>query len=314
MKKTLTIVTLAIAGIMISGLIFSAGFFVSRFNFGFNGNGLTRMNQVQSPWFGMNNSSKNVDWGYGMMGNGYDGTQGYGMMGIRYDGTQGYGMMGNGYNGTQRYGMMNNGNNGTGSYSMMGNFVNNPCGSEMMGYFGNDVNTNVEPISMDQAKQAFEDYLNGLNNSDLELKEIMIFDNNAYARIVEKSTGIGAMELLIDTASLSVFPEYGPNMMWNFKYGHMGSYGGMMGNRNYNSESAFEDMSVTSEQVLKAAQEYLDQAFPGYQTAEDAYPFYGYYTIDILKDGTPTGMLSVNGFNEQVFIHSWHGTFIEMFE
>jgi hypothetical protein len=308
MKKTLTIVTIAIAGIIISGLIFGAGFFVSRSNFGFNGNGLTRMNQDQAPWDGIGNSSRNVGQSYGMVGNGYDGSNSYGMMGNVYQGTKGFGMMGNGYNGTQGNGMM-------------GNLVNNPCGSGMMGYFGNDGNTTVEPISMDQAKQAFEDYLIRLNNSDLELKEIMIFDNNAYARIVEKSTGIGAMELLMDPASLSVFPEYGPNMMWNLKYGHMGGYGGMMGgyggmmdNRNYNSESAIEDMSVTSEQALKAAQDFLDQDFPGYQTSEDADPFYGYYTIDILKDGTPTGMLSVNGFNEQVFIHSWHGTFIEMFE
>ena len=56
----------------------------------------------------------------------------------------------------------------------------------------------------------------------------MIFDNNAYARITEKSTGIGAMELLVDPASLVVFPEYGPNMMWNLKYGMM-SGAGMMG-------------------------------------------------------------------------------------
>jgi len=32
-------------------------------------------------------------------------------------------------------------------------------------------------------------------------------------------------------------------------------------------------------------------------TAKDADPFYRYYTIDILKDGKPAGMLSVNGFS-----------------
>lgn len=213
-------------------------------------------------------------------------------------------------------GMMgwNSGNNNPGS-SMMGN------GNNMMGGYQSGNNSNVKPLTVDQAKQAVESYLKGLNNPDLELKEIMIFDNNAYARITEKSTGIGAMELLVDPASLSVFPEYGPNMMWNLKYGHMGNAGGMMGGYNgmmggYNSNpgSVSATMTVTPEQALKITQKYLDQQFPGYQAAADADPFYGYYTVDILKDGNPTGMLSVNGFSGQVFLHTWHGTFIEMSE
>ena len=64
-----------------------------------------------------------------------------------------------------------------------------------------------------------EGYLNRLNNPDLVLSEIMVFDKNAYARITKKSTGTGAMELLVDPASLTVFPEQGPNMMWNLKMG-----------------------------------------------------------------------------------------------
>ncbi len=294
MKKTLIILTIAIAGIIVSVLIFGAGFFVSRFNFGLNGNRLTRMNQDQAPWITMGRNSNNIDLGYGMMGNNYNGTGDYDMMGNGYNDSCGSGMVGN-------------------SYRSRG-------GDGMMDWFGSDNDLNVEPISMETAKQVVENYLKELNNSDLELKEIMIFDNNGYAIIVEKSTGIGAMELLIDPASLSVFPEYGPNMIWNLKYGHMGGngmmggYGGMMGSRNDNYGSTSTSMTVTAEQALKAAQDYLDQEFPGYQTAEEANPFYGYYTIDILKDGTPTGMLSVNGFNQQVFLHTWHGTFIEMFE
>jgi hypothetical protein len=215
------------------------------------------------------------------------------------------GMMGRGY--------VNQG------YSMMGN------GYNMMGGISA---TNVKPLTVDQASQAVEGYLKGLNNSDLALKEIMIFDNNAYARITEKSTGIGAMELLIDPSTLSVYPEFGPNMMWNLKYNHvngssgmmggvggmMGGVGGMMSGLGANPGTVSATMTVTSEQALKIAQDYLDQKYPGYKTATDADPFYGYYTIDITKDGNVTGMLSVNGFSGQVFLHTWHGTFIEMFE
>ena len=196
-----------------------------------------------------------------------------------------------------------------------------------VGDYQSNNSANANPLTVDQARQAVEGYLTRLNNPDLELKEIMIFDNNAYARITEKSTGIGAMELLVDPASLAVFPEYGPNMMWNQKYGHMGGYagtgggyGGMMGGnggmRGYynNSGSSTATMTVTAEQAHKIAQQYLDQQFPGYQASADPDPFYGYYTIDILKDDQPTGMLSVNGFSGQVFLHTWHGTFIDMWE
>jgi hypothetical protein len=228
---------------------------------------------------------------------------------------------------------------GTNPSNMMGN------GSNMMGY-RSDPGSNVKPLTVDQAKQAVEGYLNGLNNPDLELKEIMIFDNNAYARITEKSTGTGAMELLVDPVNLSVFPEYGPNMMWNLKYGPVsgnglnqtpaprvgqGSSGGMMGGGNggmtlapapragvsrfnANPGSASTPMTVTSDQAAKIAQQYLDQQFPGYKAATDPDPFYGYYTIDIMKDDKPTGMLSVNGFSGQIFLHTWHGTFIEVSE
>ena len=45
--------------------------------------------------------------------------------------------------------------------------------------------------------------------------------------------------------------------------------------------------------------------------AADPIQFYGYYTLDFEKDGQVIGMLSVNGYNGQVFLHTWHGTFIE---
>ena len=116
-------------------------------------------------------------------------------------------------------------NNNNPGYSMMFNGYNIMGSNGMMGGFQSNNTVNVKPLTIDQATQAVEGYLKDLNNSDLELKEIMIFDNNAYARITEKSTGIGAMELLVDPSSLAVFPEYGPNMMWNLKYGHMSGNG-----------------------------------------------------------------------------------------
>jgi hypothetical protein len=86
----------------------------------------------------------------------------------------------------------------------------------------------------------------------------------------------------------------------------------MMGNSTSSATPSAVDgtMPVTAAQALQAAQQYLDTALPGTKTATDADPFYGYYTIDILRDGNIVGMLSVNGYNSQVFLHTWHGTFI----
>jgi hypothetical protein len=206
-----------------------------------------------------------------------------------------------------------------------------PYGPGMMGGYGRN-NANVTPLTTDQAFQAAGKYLAALKTPDLKIAEVMVFDNNAYVRVVEQSTGIGAFELLVDPASQVVYPEHGPNMMWNLKYsginhqqmmgggrGMMGGAGGnvpgmgMMGNYGSNATPAdvSTEMPVTPAQALKTAQQYLDSALPGTKTAPDADPFYGYYTIDILRDGKTVGMLSVNGFSGQVFLHSWHGTFIE---
>jgi hypothetical protein len=215
------------------------------------------------------------------------------------------------------YRMMNTNNRPgrSNGYGMMDGGRN--YGPGMMGGYGYN-NTSVTPLTVDQAYQAAETYLATLNNPDLKIAEVMVFDNNAYVRVIEQSTGTGAFELLVDPATLVVYPEHGPNMMWNLKYAGlnhqymMGGRGGMMCNPTFSTTPAAvsAEMPVTSAQALQAAQQYLDTALPGTKTAADADPFYGYYTIDILRDGKIVGMLSVNGTSSQVFLHTWHGTFI----
>lgn len=202
------------------------------------------------------------------------------------------------------------------------------CGSTSsgmpgMGNLSSSGLSNLEPLSLTQAQDAVEAYIATLNNDDLELAEVMIFDNHAYAEIIEKSTGIGAMEVLVDPATLDVFPEYGPNMMWNLKYSMMTEYGGygrmgrgMMGgygDQDTDTEAS-ADMDITPEQAITSAQEYLDSNLPGTTVENHADPFYGYYTLHVTRDGEVIGMLSVNGFSGDVFLHTWHGNFIEMSE
>ena len=239
---------------------------------------------AQMPYGYMMNGSTQavtgtVPYGPGMMNGGFGGMMGYAQN----------------YTGTVPYGA-----------SMMG-------GNGMMSGLGSRQLYGVKPLSVDQAKKAVTDYVTRFNNPDLIVSEIMIFDNNAYARITEKSTGIGAFEVLVDPVTLAVYPEYGPNMMWNLKYSPMAGFGGMMGG-SQPAPQANGQMPVSADQALQAAQRYLDTYLPGAKADAKPDPFYGYYTLDILRDGLPVGMLSVNGYTQQVFLHTWHGNFIEMSE
>jgi hypothetical protein len=209
-------------------------------------------------------------------------------------------------------GMMNRGGRGIGPGGMMGNGYG--PGGMLQGY-GYDNQTNSEPLSVEETEQAVQDYLAYYGNDDLTIKEIMVFDNNSYAIISEKSTGIGAFELLVDPESKTAYPEYGPNMMWNLKYGMHSGYGMMggcmMGNYRQ-SQNVDAEMPVNAKDAAQYAQDYLDKYQPGVVVSDEITPFYGYYTIDLEKDGQIVGMLSVNGYDGQVFPHTWHGTFIEM--
>jgi len=195
-----------------------------------------------------------------------------------------------------------------GGYGMQG---------EMMGNrLGFDPGTGYPPLTVSQAELSVQDYLIALNLPELEIAEVMIFDNNAYVRVIEKRTGIGAFELLVDPVSFAVYPEHGPNMMWNLKYRSLCHAGMRMDGSSAITVVAntSAEMAVTDEQALQNAQVYLDAYLPGSSTASDADPFYGYYTIDIQRAGNTIGMLSVSGFSGQVIYHTWHGNFIEMSE
>ena len=237
-----------------------------------------------------------------------------------------------GWNNNNSYGpnnMMNgsgyNNANGYGPGNMMGN------GNMMNGYNS----ANATPLTIEQSKAAAEKYLADLNTSDLEVAEVMVFDNNSYVVVKEISTGMGAFELLVDPNSQVAYPEHGPNMMWNLKYSALNhenmvnehgygmmSNGGMMGYGNtmmsgLDSTTKVDvsaTMTVTPEQAVEYAQKYLDANVAGAVAATDPIQFYGYYTLDFEKDGKVAGMLSVNGYSGQVFLHTWHGTFIEEIE
>jgi hypothetical protein len=300
--------------------------------------------------------------GGGMMGNnggGMMGSSGFGgMMGNEGNFGPGW-MMGNtqGFTGTNRFGfgpgwMMQNSQDfsgtvpfGPGMMGMMGNFFTGDGGfSGMMGGFGgmmgggmmvnpnNPFYTAPEPLTLDETSAVLNAYLADLNDSNLTYEDVMIFDNHAYAQIVEQDSGTGVMEVLIDPSTKVVYPEMGPNMMWNQKYGMMSGYGrygmmggmmgmmggfnnGMMGNAfNFGSADNPAELTITPEQAVETAQSYLDTNFAtaGLTADDHADPFYGYYTLHINQGGETVGMLSVNGFTGSVWPHTWHGQLLAM--
>ncbi len=198
----------------------------------------------------------------------------------------------------------------------------------MMGQYNQQFSTQLQsnsPITIEQAKSIAQRYLESTGNGNLAIKEIMEFQYNFYVAYYEKNTGLGAAEMLIWKQSPpygmmgsgmmggyavgSIFPEPGPNMMWNTKYSFAGGMmdQGMM-------HTAFQSgspVTISKDKAVQLAQAYLDNNLKDATAEEDATQFYGYYTIDFTVNGKTAGMVSVNGYTGQVWYHSWHGDFVQ---
>jgi len=223
-----------------------------------------------------------------------------------------YGGMMNGYGngnmmGGYGYSGMMNGNGMTSGY------INNQQGTDC-GNHDQIANRN-NPISITTAQTNAQNYVASLNNPDLTIKQVEEYSNNFYVQVTEQSTGNGAFELIVDKYTGEVFPEMGPNMMWNIKYQTLTASGGMMGTGGMmsgysNSVTPTTTLPVDLAQAKVAAEQYLKVNYPG-TTTGDVTTFYGYYTIEVLNGTTTQGMLSVNGYTGQVWYHTWHGNFVQ---
>ncbi|MDR5710481.1 MAG: PepSY domain-containing protein [Armatimonadota bacterium] len=158
-------------------------------------------------------------------------------------------------------------------------------------------------MTLDAAAELVQRVLADWGYRDLVPKEVMEFTNHFYVLVVEKDTGKGAMELIVERNRF-VHPEPGPNMMWNTKYGHMA---GMMGPA---SGIWLGAPTLSRERAREIAREFLGRVYPGAEP-DHGTEFYGYFTFDVERDGRSFGMLSVNAYTGQVWVHTWHGAFIQ---
>lgn len=172
------------------------------------------------------------------------------------------------------------------------------------GYTGTPYQYTGTQLNITTAETIAVNYVSSLNNPDLAIKQVEEYTANFYVQVSEKGTGKGAFELLINKYTGSIYPEMGPNMMWNTKYGMMrsGILGGIFGNP--------AATTVSETQATTIAQEYLRTYLPG-TTTGDVTAFYGYFTIEVVNGTAPYGMLSVNAYTGQVWYHTWHGTFVQ---
>jgi hypothetical protein len=95
-------------------------------------------------------------------------------------------------------------------------------------------------------------------------------------------------------------------MMWNLKYGMHPQIPLSQNDIN---------MDISEDEAFELAKRYLAKTNIDEIVGYEVEKFYGYYTIHTLtENGDIAGMLSVNGFNGEVWYHNWHGIFIDMTE
>ena len=189
------------------------------------------------------------------------------------------------------------------------------------------------PISQDEARRRAEGFA-ARYGQGVKIRDFMVFTDNFYVQVVNAKTGAGLGELLVDRYTGVVQPEYGPNMMWNSRYGMgsgmmgsgmMGSGNGqqnqtgMMGDQNQQGQGMMGSTPNSSNQVaqpvrynLTAAQKLAATFVAGYLPngkVLEGLAFPGYYTFDYGRKAIE-GMLSVNAYTGEVWVHGWHGLFL----
>lgn len=203
-------------------------------------------------------------------------------------GHMGPGMMNNpAYNYSYGPGMMYNqsGNYGYGP-GMMGSMM---AGNMMAIYYPES-----KPITQDAALKNMENFTRQYG-SNTEVDDVMTFSNNYYAVVKDAASDQNIAEILVDRYSGSAYPEPGPNMMWNTRYG---------AGRVQTGGSGYDLAGAQ-----KLAEDFLTDYLPRSQIQE-SHTLPGYYTFDFGRNETE-GMLSVNAYSGQIWVHTWHGFYLE---
>jgi hypothetical protein len=159
----------------------------------------------------------------------------------------------------------------------------------MMGFYP----ATATPLAKSDAQQRLVSFAAAFG-PDVKVADLTPFASNYYAQLVDGS-GNGLAEVLVDRYTGAVYPEPGPNMMWNTRWGMQASAGAAM---QYDQAAA-----------QKLAEQFLTGYLPGAGVLEGT-AFPGYYTFDFGR-GRLEGMLSVNAATGEIWVHTWHGPALE---
>jgi hypothetical protein len=86
-------------------------------------------------------------------------------------------------------------------------------GMDMMGMMGGPFSATAHPTSMDQAVEVLRQWPAAHHLNGLVLDEVEAYTQNFYGQFKERSTGRGAVQILVDWYTGRVMPEMGPNML-----------------------------------------------------------------------------------------------------
>lgn len=170
-------------------------------------------------------------------------------------------------------------------------------------------------MTIDQVEEMVKDYLRDLNDSNIQVEEIIEFANDFYVRFSEKDTGINAFAALVNPYTGRMYAGHHADKYWNTKYKGE-SY------RVSRSEREVIDwpsgpMTITEEQAWSSAQRSIlgtgSGSIPDGELGS-VESFYGYYTISILRQGNVVGLVNVNGYTGAVCYEACHGSLIDRVE
>lgn len=160
-------------------------------------------------------------------------------------------------------------------------------------------------MTIDQVEELVKDYLRDLDDSNIQVEEIIEFANDFYVRFSEKDTGINAFVALVDPYTGRMYAGHHPDKFWNTKY-RGESYRESRG-RPESIDWPSGPMTITEEQAWSNAQRAILGYIPEGEIGS-VEPFYGYYTIPILQQGNVVGLVSINGYTGTVCYEACHGS------
>jgi hypothetical protein len=188
---------------------------------------------------------------------------------------QGWGQMGPGM---MQGAMMGGSSDSSSMWSMMGN-------AGIMSWHG----ATDQPIGLSDASASLGSFALTCGFG-LTIGKVLAFDDSFYAVLLDASNdAVG--EVLLDRYSGSVYPEPGPNMMWNANWGAGGA----------SATTPVYDLAAA--QAL--ATTFLASYLPG-ATVLDGRALPGYASFEVGTE-TPKAVLSVNFSTGEVWVHTWLG-------